>query len=150
MKHHTTHVMVSVNHCPSSTTRIVPDGNCFFQTLSFTLTSSQEHHHEVRLLVTTYMIDNSANPQLSCFINDGETVDTYKEQSRCSYWVHGLLKLKSLLQSYYFKPQSMSMDLVERLTNGKNMQFIHACETEVDIITMNVYISNYFETVKRM
>ena len=30
MEHHTTHVMVSVNHCPSSITRIVPDGNCFF------------------------------------------------------------------------------------------------------------------------
>ena len=81
MEHHTTNVMISVNHCPSSTTRIVPDGNCFFRALSFTLTGSQEHHYEVCLLVTTYMIDNSANPQLSCLINDGETMNTYIEQS---------------------------------------------------------------------
>ena len=53
MEHHTTHVMVSVNHCPSSTTRIVPDGNCFFRALSFSLTGSQDYHQEVRLLVTT-------------------------------------------------------------------------------------------------
>ena len=51
MEHHTTHVMVSVDHCPSSTTRIVPDGNCFFRALSFSLTGSQEYHQEVRLLV---------------------------------------------------------------------------------------------------
>ena len=56
MEHHTTHVMVSVNHCPSSTTRIVPDGNCFFRALSFSLTGSQDYHQEVCLLVTTYMI----------------------------------------------------------------------------------------------
>ena len=28
------------------------------------------------------MIDNSAHPQLSCLINDGETMDTYIEQSK--------------------------------------------------------------------
>ena len=30
IEHHTTQVMVPVNLCPSSTARIVADGNCFF------------------------------------------------------------------------------------------------------------------------
>ena len=37
MEYQTTHVMVSVDHCRSSTTRIVPAGNCFFRALSFHL-----------------------------------------------------------------------------------------------------------------
>ena len=50
MEHHTTLVMVvSVNHCSSSTTRIVPECNCCFRALSFTLTGSREHHHDVCL-----------------------------------------------------------------------------------------------------
>ena len=42
--------------------------------------NSQEYHHEVCLLDATYMVDNSADPQLSCFLN-GETMDSYIEQS---------------------------------------------------------------------
>ena len=46
MEHHTTHVMVSVNHCPSSPTRIFADGNWFFRALSFSLTGSQDYHQD--------------------------------------------------------------------------------------------------------
>ena len=74
--------MVPVNLCPSSTARIVADGNCFFRSLSFVLTGSQDYHQEVRLLVTTYMIDNMGNPQLSSLIKDGERVENYIEQSK--------------------------------------------------------------------
>ena len=73
-QHQAKHVMFPVTHCPLSRTSIVPDGNCFFRTLSYTLTGSQAYHPEVCLLDTTYMVDNSADPQLSCFLNVGETV----------------------------------------------------------------------------
>ena len=88
------------------------------------------------------MIDNSAHPQLSCLISDGETMHTYIEQSKMQ-----LLKLKSLLLSYY--NLYVYMDHVERLTNGKNMQFIIVKQKQTSII-MNVHIFNHFETVKRM
>ena len=74
--------MVPVNLCPSSTARIVADGNCFFRSLSFVLTGSQDYHQEVRLLVTTYMIDNTGNLQLSSLIKDGERMENYIEQSK--------------------------------------------------------------------
>ena len=41
IEHHSTQVMVPVNLCPSSTARIVADGNCFFRSLSFVLTGSR-------------------------------------------------------------------------------------------------------------
>ena len=82
IEHHSTQVMVPVNLCPSSTARIVADGNCFFRSLSFVLTGSQDYHQEVHLLVTTYMIDNTGNPQLSSLIKDGERMENYIEQSK--------------------------------------------------------------------
>ena len=92
------------------------------------------------------MIDNTANPQLSCLINDGEQWILTQNSQRCSYWVHGLQKLKTLLQSYYFKPQSMSMDLVQMAK--------HTCETEASIhYNECIHITNmfnHFETVKMM
>ena len=136
IEHHTTKVMVPVNLCPSSTARIVADGNCFFRSLSFVLTGSQDYHQEVRLLVTTYMIDNTGNPQLSSLIKDGERMENLHE-------------LKSSLQLCYFKLQSMSMDLLERVTSGKK----HAFESEEEAnIHYNecIYItnvSNHFENV---
>ena len=89
IKHHTTQVMVPVNLCPSSTARIVADGNCFFRSLSFVLTGSQDYHQEVRLLVTTYMIDNTENPQLSALLKMVKEWKTTLNSQRCSYWVHG-------------------------------------------------------------
>ena len=145
--------MVSVNHCPSSTSRIVPDGNCFFRALSFTLTGSQEHHHEVRLLVTTYMIDNSANPQLSCLINDGETMDNYIEQSKMQLlgtWATEIEIIAAvlLLQTtiYVYGPCGK--------INKWQKHAIQTCETEADIHSNEcIYFTNtcnHFETVKRM
>ena len=98
IEHHTTQVMVPVNLCPSSTARIVADGNCFFRSLSIVLTGSQDYHQEVRLLVTTYMIDNTGNPALLRMVKERKT--TLNSQ-RCSYWVHGQQKLKSSLQLCY-------------------------------------------------
>ena len=76
------HVMVPVTHCPSLKTRIVtvPDGNCFFFNLLYTLTGSQKYHHEVRF--TGYDLHMVNNSQLSCFLNVGEIMDSYIEQSQ--------------------------------------------------------------------
>ena len=147
--------MVSVNHCPSSTTRIVPDGNCFFRALSFTLTGSQEHHHEVHLLVTTYMIDNSANPQLICIINDGETMDIYIEQSKMQLlgtWATEIEIIAAvlLLQTtiYVYGPCGK--------INKWQKHAIQTRKTEADIHSNEcIYmyftnICNHFETDKRM
>ena len=54
----------------------------FSRSLSFVLTGSQDYHQEVRLLVTTYMIDYTGNPQLSSLIQDGERMENYIEQSK--------------------------------------------------------------------
>ena len=101
IEHHTTQVMVPVNLCPSSTARIVADGNCFFRSLSFVLTGSQEFHQEVCLLVTTYMIDNTGNPQLSSLIKDGERMENYIEQilkhARCAIAFEHVLLLMHYL-----------------------------------------------------
>ena len=53
----------------------------------------------------------------------------------------------------YFKPQSMSMELVERLANGKNMQFIIVKQKQDIHYNECIYFTNIFnhiETVKRM
>ncbi|KAL5505540.1 hypothetical protein EMCRGX_G006988, partial [Ephydatia muelleri] len=135
IEHHTTQVMVPVNLCPSSTARIVADGNCFFRSLSFVLTGSQDYHQEVRLLVTTYMIDNTGNPQLSSLIKDGERMENYIEQSKMQLLGTWATELKSSLQLCYFKLQSMSMDLVERVTSGKSMRL--KVKKKQTFITMN-------------
>ena len=80
IEHHTTQVMVPVNLCPSSTARIVADGN-FFRSLSFVLTGSQDYHQEVRLLVTTYMIDNTDYPAL---LRMGKEWKNTLNSQRCS------------------------------------------------------------------
>ena len=132
--------------CPSSTRRIVPDGNCFFRALSFTLTGSQEYH-EVRLLVTTCMIDNSAHPQLSCLIDDDETMNIYIEQLKMQLlgtWATEIEIISSvlLLQTtiYVYGPCGKIKKC------KKNMQLIIVKRKQTSII-MNVYISLHFETV---
>ena len=145
IEHHTTQVMVPVNLCPSSTVRIVADGNCFFRSLSFVLTGSQDYHQEVRLLVTTYMIDNTGNPALLKMVKEWKT--TLNSQ-RCSYWVHGQQKLKSSLQPCYFKLQSMSMDLVERVTSGKSMHL--KVKKKQTFITMNAFTLLRYPTILKL
>ena len=153
MEHHTIHVMVSVNHCPSSTTRIVPDGDCFFRALSFSLTGSQDYHQEVRLLVTTYMIDNAANPQLSCLINDGETIDTYIEQSEMQLLGTRATEIEIIASVLLLQTTIYVYGPCGKINKWQKHAF-HSCETEANIhYNECIYITNvfnHFETVKRI
>ena len=151
IEHHTTKVMVPVNLCPSSTARIVADGNCFFRSLSFVLSGSQDYRQEVRLLVTTYMIDNMGNPQLSSLIKNGERMENYIEQSKMQ-----------LLGTWATEIEIIASALLLQTTIhvygpcGKSNKWQkHAFESEEANIHYNecIYItniSNHFETVKKM
>ena len=104
----------------------------FFELFHLHILVSQEYHHEVHLLVTTYMIDNSAHSQLSCLINDGETMDTYIEQSKMQLlgtWATEIEIISSilLLQTtiYVFGPCGK--------INKWQKHAIHNRETEADI-----------------
>lgn len=33
---------------PVHASKIISDGNCFFRAISFAITGSQDHHHEIR------------------------------------------------------------------------------------------------------
>ena len=152
IEHHTTKVMVPVNLCPSSTARIVADGNCFFRSLSFVRTGSQDYHQEVRLLVTTYMIDNTGNPQLSSLIKDGERMENYIEQSKMQLlgtWVTEIEIIASalLLQTtiYVYGPCGKSNKWQKHAFESEEEANIHYNEC---IYITN--ISNHFETVKKM
>ena len=143
IEHHTTKVMVPVNLCPSSIARIVADGNCFVRSLSFVLTGSQDYHQEVRLLITTYMIDNTGNPQLSSLIKDGERMENYIEQSKMQLlgtWATEIEIIASalLLQTtiYVYGPCGKS-----------NKWQKHAFESEEANIHYNecIYITNIFQ-----
>ena len=85
------------------------------------------------------MIDNLANPQLSCLINDGETMDTFIEQSEMQLlctWAKEIEIIASvlLLQTtiYVYEPC------------GKiNEWQIHAFHTEANIhFNECIYIIN--------
>ena len=143
-----------MNHCPSSTTRIVPDGNCFFRAHSFSLTGSQDYHQEVRLLVTTtYMIDNAANPQLSCLINDGETMDTYIEQSKIQLLGTWATEIKIIASVLLLQTTIYVYGPCGKINKWQKHAF-HTCETEANIHHNEcIYITNvfnHFETVKRI
>ena len=49
-------IMINASHHPAATTRIAADGSCFFRSISFVATGSQDFHHELHLLITTHMI----------------------------------------------------------------------------------------------
>ena len=82
---HTTHLfqplLVPVSKCPSATARIKPDGNCFFRSIALAVTGPQEYHHEIRLLITTYMIQNYSHPKLSCLLPPNEPMECYVKRS---------------------------------------------------------------------
>ena len=146
IEHHTTQVMVPVNLCPSSTARIVADGNFFFRSLSFELTGSQDYHQEVRLLVTTYMIDNTGNPQLSSLIKDGERMENYIEQSKMHLlgtWATSALLLQTTI--YVYGPCGKSNKWQKHAFESEEEANIHYNEC---IYITN--ISNHFKTVKKM
>ena len=125
----------------------------FFEHFHFHLLVHRTNHQEVRLLVTTYMIDNAANPQLSCLINDGETMDTYIEQSEIQLlgtWATEIEIIASvlLLQTtiYVYEPCGK--------INKWQKHAFHTCETEANIhYNECIYITNvfnHFETIKRI
>ena len=110
----------------------------FSRSLSFVLTGSQDYHQEVRLLVTTYMIDR--NPQLSSLIKDGERMENYIEQSKTQLlgtWATEIEIIAStlLLQTtiYVYGPCGKS-----------NKWQKHAFESEEENIHYNecIYITN--------
>ena len=74
--------MISVSHCPLATARIAADGNCFFLSVSLAVTGSQEFHEELRLLITTYMIQTSTNPMLSSLGSPDGSMESYMKRSR--------------------------------------------------------------------
>ena len=46
-----------------------------------------------------YMVDNSFNPQLSCLLNDSETMDSYIEQSKMQLLVTWATEIPHNLES---------------------------------------------------
>ena len=82
---HTTHLfqplLVLVSNFPSAMARIKPDGNCFFRSIALAVTGSQEYNHEIRLLITTHMIQNYSHPKLSCLLPPNEPMECYVKRS---------------------------------------------------------------------
>ena len=74
-------VRIGISQARLATVRIKGDGNCFFRSLSQFLTWSQDHHEEVRLLATSYMVHNSTIPELACILDPNETMEQYLKRT---------------------------------------------------------------------
>ena len=61
--------------------KIKPNGNCFFRSIALAVTGSQEYHNKIRLLITTYMIQNFSHPKLSCLLPPNEPMECYVQRS---------------------------------------------------------------------
>ena len=116
------------------------------------LIGSQDYHQEVRLLVTTYMIDNTGNPQLSSLFKDGERMENYIEKSKMQLlgtWATEIEIIAStlLLQTtiYVYGPCGKSNKWQKHAFESEEEASIHYNEC---IYITN--ISNHFETVKKM
>ena len=57
--------LIAVSQAPETTGRIKGDGNCFFRAIAQIVTGDQDDHNEMRLIVTTYMMNNRNLPKLS-------------------------------------------------------------------------------------
>lgn len=63
---------------PVQTSEIISDGNCFFRAISFAITGSQDHHHEIRKKTCEHMI--KIERKLSSLIN--EPIENYLQRTR--------------------------------------------------------------------
>ena len=94
------------------------------------MTESQDYHHEIRLLITTYMIHNSSNPKLSCLLPASESKKCYV---RCSNlqclgtWETEIerIAIACLLQ--------MPIYVCEKSTNGKSIHQLMQLENGGDL-----------------
>ena len=78
-KHGNHPISININHAPSSTVRIVGDGNCFFSTLSHIVTGTQENYHELRLILTNFMREN--DHLLKSVLDRNESIFAYLERT---------------------------------------------------------------------
>ena len=71
---------ISIDHEPQKTTRIRGDGNCFFRTVSHSVSGDQEEHTSVRIAIVRYL---RQNPQVFLSVlPDSQTMDQYLLQSK--------------------------------------------------------------------
>ena len=64
------------------------DGNCFFRTISFVITGSENYHQEVRALIVSHM-SNIQDAVESYCLDPGTTLEQYLENSQmsiCGTW----------------------------------------------------------------
>ncbi|KAL5505539.1 hypothetical protein EMCRGX_G006987 [Ephydatia muelleri] len=73
--------------------------------------SKNDYHQEVRLLVTTYMIDNTGNPQLSSLIKDGERMENYIEQSKMQLLVQTVRTVSNEIELLSLRSKLASTDI---------------------------------------
>ena len=78
-KHGNHPLSININQAPSSTVRIVGDGNCFFRTLSHIVTGSQEIYPELRLILTSFMRVNDY--LLKSVLDRNESISAYLERT---------------------------------------------------------------------
>ena len=94
---------------------------------------------------STYMIDNAANPQLSCLINDGETMDTYIEQSEMQLLGTWTTEIE-IIASVLLQTTIYVYGLCGKINKWQKHAF-HTCETEANIHyneCIYIYIYHYY------
>ena len=78
-KHGNHLISININQAPSSTVRIVGDGNCFFRTISHIVRGTQENYHEPRLILTSFMREN--DHLLKSVLDRNESFSAYIERT---------------------------------------------------------------------
>ena len=149
-KHGNHPVPININQDPSSTMRIVGDGNCFFRALSHIITGSQENYHELRLLVTSFMREN--DHLLKSVLDLNESITAYLQRTgmeKQKVWATEveIFATATMLQTaiFVYAPAGPGHKWLKFLPMGELSNDDHSNEA--------LYMTNvrqHFQTVKRM
>ena len=111
------------------------------------LTGSQDYHQEVRLLVTTYMIDNTRNPQLSSLIKDGERMEDYIEQSNMQLLGTWATEIEIIASALLFQT---TIYVYGPCGKSNKWQSMHLKVKKQTFITMNAFTLLIYPTILKL
>ena len=141
--------LIGVSQAPEKTGRIKGDGNCFFHAIAQIVTGDQDDHNEMRLILTTYMMNNSNLPKLSGIVVH-ESMDQYLKRTKMQnpkVWAMEveIIATASLLCStiYTFAPSGPKCQLLWYSPDTDMHQ-------DESIYITNIHVANHFEPVKCM
>ena len=111
----------------------------------------QEYHHEIHVLITTYMIQNYSHPKLSCLLPPNEPMECYVKRSRMQVLGTWATEIEIIATACLLQ---MSIYVYGQCGKGNKWQK-HSPDQVRDDPHQDecIYITNlnnHFETVKKM